>query len=118
MASGLDFELAEKPTSAENVDIGYSRNSKFVDVKLVKKHLWGCLEKDLASLKESKASQATHSFQDLFSRTVSVMPKCDCENLSAAVCFICALHLGNENNLELKTDPANPLGDFAIVAHS
>lgn len=29
-ASGLDFELAEKPTSAENVDIGYSRNSKFV----------------------------------------------------------------------------------------
>ncbi len=30
-ANGLDFELAEKPTSAENVDIGYSRNSKFVD---------------------------------------------------------------------------------------
>lgn len=118
MASGLDFELAEKPTSAENVDIGYSRNSKFVDVKLVKKHLWGCLEKDLASLKESKASQATHSFQDLVSRTVSAMPKGDCENLSAAVCFICALHLCNEKNLELKTDPANPLGDFAIVAHS
>ena len=32
------------------------------------------------------------------------------------VCFICALHLCNEKNLELKTDPANPLGDFAIVA--
>ena len=57
------------------------------DVKLVKKHLWGCLEKDLASLKESKASQATHSFQDLVSRTVSAMPKGDCENLSAAALF-------------------------------
>eukprot|EP00435_Cladocopium_sp_Y103_P048511 s541_g14.t1 len=112
MANGLDFELAEKPTSAENVDIGYSRNSKFVDVKMVKKHLWGCLEKDLAS--GSKESNATHSFQDLVSRTVSAMPKGDCENLSAAVCFICALHLCNEKNLELKTDPANPLGDFAI----
>jgi hypothetical protein len=58
------------------------------DVKLVKKHLWGCLEKDLASLKESKASQATHSFQDLVSRTVSAMPKGDCENLSAAASWL------------------------------
>ena len=111
----------------------------------MKKHLWGCLEKDLS--KEAKSGKA-HSFQDLVSRTVSAMPKGDCENLSAAaarmdhipmwdlllyffwegmfvplifaaeVCFICALHLCNEKNLELKTDPANPLGDFAIVAHS
>jgi len=115
MANGLDFELAEKPTSAENVDIGYSRNSKFVDVKLVKKHLWGCLEKDLVSKKKEGEK---HSFQDLVSRTISAMPKGECENLSAAVCFICALHLCNEKNLELKTDPANPLGDFTIVAHS
>jgi len=115
MANGLDFELAEKPTSAENVDIGYSRNSKFVDVKLVKKHLWGCLEKDLN--KKTKEGEK-HSFQDLVSRTISAMAKGECENLSAAVCFICALHLCNEKNLELKTDPANPLGDFTIVAHS
>jgi len=112
MANGLDFELAEKPTSAENVDIAYSRNSKFVDVKLVKKHLWGCLEKDF-----KKDSEKKRSFQEVVSRTVSAMPKGECENLSAAVCFICALHLCNEKNLELKTDPANPLGDFAIVAH-
>ncbi|CAJ1402133.1 unnamed protein product [Effrenium voratum] len=111
--AGLDFELAEKPTSAENVDIGYSRNSKFVDVKLVKKHLWGCLEKDLGKA-ESKI--ASRSFQSLVSRTVSAMPKGECENLSAAVCFICALHLCNEKNLELQVDPANPFGDFAVVA--
>ncbi|CAJ1359213.1 unnamed protein product [Effrenium voratum] len=110
--AGLDFELAEKPTSAENVDIGYSRNSKFVDVKLVKKHLWGCLEKDLGKA-ESKI--ASRSFQSLVSRTVSAMPKGECENLSAAVCFICALHLCNEKNLELQVDPANPFGDFAVV---
>ena len=40
------------------------------------------------------------------------------QHVSTKVCFICALHLCNEKNLELKTDPANPLGDFAIVAHS
>jgi len=119
MDGGLDFELAEKPTSAESIDIAYSRNSKFVDVKLVKKHLWGCLEKDICALKKGKTDAerlANDSFQNLISRTVSAMPRDECENLSAAVCFICALHLCNEKNLELKTDSSKPLGDFAIVA--
>ncbi|CAE8649230.1 unnamed protein product, partial [Polarella glacialis] len=35
----LDFDLTDKPETAVGIDIGYSRNSKFVDVKLVKKHL-------------------------------------------------------------------------------
>jgi len=121
VADGLDFELAEAPTTAENIDIGYSRNSKFVDVKLVKKHLWNCIEQDISGLEEQKGKTkdrqiANESFQDLVKRTVSKMPKGECENLSAAVCFICALHLCNEKNLELKTDPERPLGDFAIVA--
>jgi len=122
MPDGLDFDLADAPTTAENIDIGYSRNSKFVDVKLVKKHLWGCLEQDIAGLEEagdkkSKERQiANESFQDLVGRTVSKMPKGECENLSVAVCFICALHLCNEKNLELKVDPEKPLGDFAVVA--
>jgi len=51
------------------------------DVKLVKKHLWGCLEKDLN--KKTKEGEK-HSFQDLVSRTISAMPKGECENLSAA----------------------------------
>jgi len=121
VADGLDFELAEAPTTAENIDIGYSRNSKFVDVKLVKKHLWNCIEQDISGLEEQKGKTkdrqiANESFQDLVKRTVSKMPKGECENLSAAVCFICALHLCNEKNLELQTDPERPLGDFAIVA--
>ena len=65
------------------------RNQCAQDVKLVKKHLWGCLETDLA--KESKSSattQKTHSFQDLVSRTVSAMPKGECENLSAAASWL------------------------------
>lgn len=120
----LDFELAEKPLVAENIDIGYSSNSKFVDVKLVKKHLWDCINQDILNATESKATDkkkteriiANDSFQDLVSRTVRKMPKGETENLSVAVCFICALHLCNEKNLELKTDQARQFGDFAIVA--
>ena len=48
----------------------------------MKKHLWGCLEKDLG-----KKAKETQSFQDLVSKTVTAMPKGECENLSAAVAW-------------------------------
>jgi len=119
MPDGVDFELAEAPQTAESIDIGYSRNSKFVDVKLVKKHLWSCIEQDIEGLseKQSKDRQiANHSFQNIVSRTIKKMPKGECENLSVAVCFICALHLCNEKDLELQVDSKKPMGDFAVVA--
>ena len=34
---------------------------------------------------------------------VNAMPKDECENLSAAVCFICALHLCNEKRFGLPS---------------
>ena len=55
------------------------------------------------------------SFQDLVSRTVGRLPKGETENLSVAVCFICALHLCNEKGLELQVDKKRPLGDFDVV---
>jgi len=47
MDNGLGFDLSDKPATCGSTDIGYSRNSKFVDVKLVKKHLWDCISEDL-----------------------------------------------------------------------
>lgn len=119
LPDGLDFELAEAPETAESIDIGYSRNSKFVDVKLVKKHLWSCIEQDIEGLSSKKNKErqvANESFQNIVTRTISKMPKGECENLSVAVCFICALHLCNEKDLELKIDSEKPMGDFAVVA--
>merc|ERR1712039_313296 len=111
-----DFDLVEQPTTVGNTEISYSRNSKFVDVKLVKKHLWDCINEDIEDAKESSPpKQASSSFQGLVDRTVRRLPKAETPNLSVAVCFICALHLCNEKNLELKTDPGRPLGDFAVV---
>merc|ERR1712060_49375 len=83
---GLDF--VNKPTTCGSTDIGYSRNSKFVDVKLVKKHLWDCISEDIAA---AKPKQSRSSFQGLVARTVRRLPKSEMENLSVAVCFICAL---------------------------
>jgi hypothetical protein len=113
----LDFDLVDQPTTCGDNSIQYSRNSKFVDVKLVKKHLWDCISDDITRTKASSGDGevSSTSFQQLVNRTVQRMPKSECGNLSIQVCFICALHLCNEKGLELKTDPNVPLGDFAVV---
>jgi len=115
-APGADFDLVEQPTTVGNTEVSYSRNSKFVDVKLVKKHLWDCISEDIEDAKESTpVKQANSSFQGLVDRTLRRLPKAETPNLSVAVCFICALHLCNEKNIELKPDAGRPLGDFAVV---
>ena len=115
MPGGFDFELAEQPNMVGSTEIGYSRNSKFVDVKLVKKHLWDCMSDDIEDAKMAGKADGKKlvntSFQDLVSRTVGRLPKGETENLSVAVCFICALHLCNEKTLKLEADG---LTNFAV----
>merc|ERR1719330_920888 len=116
LVANLDFEMADAPTTVGNTEINYSRNSKFVDVKLVKKHLWDCISEDMeVAKKDPQVGQMSSSFQGLVDRTVKRLPKAETPNLSVAVCFICALHLCNEKGLELRTEASRPLGDFAVV---
>jgi hypothetical protein len=116
-APGADFDMVEQPTTVGSTEISYSRNSKFVDVKMVKKHLWDCIAEDIEDAKESTPvkKSSSSSFQGLVDRCMRRLPKAETPNLSVAVCFICALHLCNEKGIELKPDPGRPLGDFAVV---
>merc|ERR1719316_1945099 len=111
--SGFDFDFVDKPNTVGSTDIGYSRNSKFVDVKLVKKHLWDCISDDLAEAKAADKEKMETSFQGLVNRCLSRLPRSECENLSIQVCFICALHLRNEKGIEIK--PGEPLLDFSVT---
>merc|ERR1719487_1144760 len=52
--AGAGFDLCERPQTVDNVDIGYSRNSKYVNVKLVKKHLWDCISGEEPPKKKDK----------------------------------------------------------------
>ena len=98
-------------------DAGQGIASKFVDVKRVKKHLWDCISDDLADARAMRrqSSDTEISFQGLIDRTVKRLPRGEVENLSPAVCFICALHLCNEKTLELLPNASEPLGDFKVV---
>jgi len=115
LTSGLDLDFVDKPATCGATDIGYSRNSKFVDVKLVKKHLWDCISEDLQASKNANKELMESSFQGLVTRTLDRLPRSECENLSIQVCFICALHLCNEKGIEILTDPEKPLLDFAVT---
>jgi len=116
LMNNLDFDLADRPDTVGNTEINYSRNSKFVDIKLVKKHLLDCITEDIDEAKrDPQVGQMSSSFQGLVDRTVRRLPKAETPNLSVAVCFICALHLCNEKDLELKTEASRPMGDFNVV---
>jgi condensin complex subunit 2 len=120
--AGGDLDLCERPQTVDNVDIGYSRNSKYVNVKLVKKHLWDCIsgeeaepkkaEKKKKSIEPVKPSQQPQTFQQLISGTMNRLPESETPNLSVAVCFVCQLHLCNEKNLELEV--TDPLRSFQV----
>jgi len=115
MGGGLDLDFVDKPTTCGSTDIGYSRNSKFVDVKLVKKHLWDCISEDLVAAKSANKELMETSFQGLVSRCVDRLPRSECDNLSVQVCFICVLHLCNEKGIEIQTDKEKPLLDFSVT---
>jgi len=113
LASDLGLDFVDKPNTVGATDIGYSRNSKFVDVKLVKKHLWDCISENLGAAKAQNKEQMETSFQGLVSRTIDRLPRSECENLSIQVCFICVLHLCNEKGIEIQT--GEPLRDFLVT---
>merc|ERR1719512_272600 len=76
LGSAVDFDMVDAPTTVGNTEINYSRNSKFVDVKLVKKHLWDCISEDIEAAKaDPQVGQAASSFQGLVDRTVKRLPK-------------------------------------------
>jgi len=112
-ALNLDIDLADRPQTCGSTDIGFSRNSKFVDVKLVKKHLWDVISEEISAAKAADQSLCS-SFKDLSFRVADRMPKGETENLSVAVSFICALHLCNEKNIEMDSEGCN-LGDFNVT---
>merc|ERR1740124_216733 len=63
----LDLDLVDEPATVDGSGIGYSRNAKFVDVKLVKKHLWSCLSEDMEEAKANDSEMAS-GFQELIDR--------------------------------------------------
>eukprot|EP00850_Spirogloea_muscicola_P011799 SM000074S21709 [mRNA] locus=s74:574058:577848:+ [translate_table: standard] len=108
----------------EKVDIHYARASKQVDVKALKETLWTKLQKmtpdsnaddgDGEVVNEGEPVQQGEglSFRSLLQQFPEDCSAAPLEDISVHLCFICMLHLANENNLQISS--SSDMSDLCI----
>ena len=109
----LDFSknLVAAPKFTFASQLNYARVAKRVDVAKLKATLWNELMKetnDNGSTKNTfkkeklQDQSSTTSFSSLINNLAKTYPSDALAEVSVPYCFICLLHLANENNLEIK----------------
>ena len=87
----------------EKIDIAFDKRPKQVDVRALKTTLW-------ENVQQRSRADAQEGFVDSFSDIVATLPRDNPagrpEDISVHLCFICMLHLANENNLTIKGEPS------------
>jgi condensin complex subunit 2 len=75
-----------------------------VDVKALKEIVWQGLShsKTAAAADEQEPADSSVSFQDILAHVPDQSQAGDRRDLSVHLCFICLLHLANENGLVVK----------------
>eukprot|EP01080_Neovahlkampfia_damariscottae_P009965 gene9965-2284_t len=96
------MKLVDAPQKAEKLKIGYAKTSTKVDVKLLKDDI----------LHEIKAKENKYQFSDVVGGVRTSESKTPA-NVSIPYCFICLLHLANENGLEINGK--EDLSDLSIA---
>lgn len=101
MDSDVDEELltseAVRRVRPEFVD--HARRAKQVDVKKLKDHIWHTLALE----------QDTQSFDTVLSKLEDMYTPKKYEEISTSFCFICLLHLANEESLAIEVPRAHDL---------
>ena len=91
----LSVVIPEKPNGLD-----YARKARRIDVQLLKERMWDQISKS-HSKEETEFDRLIQDTREVFigDRSLSDEQK----DISVSFCFICLLHLANENNLELST---------------
>lgn len=97
-----------KSTRQKGIPLMFAKTAKRVDVSKLKENLWHKLSDDV-NPDELQKDTAVQVVQDKsFTHIVSELDDCYAEkqrkDISVAFCFICVLHLANENNLQIKAE--------------
>lgn len=104
---------------SQNGGLNYSRVSKKVDIKLLKDNIWDTLsseastrksivhtESSIATTDESSAEDAL-KFSDIVHGVTRKYTEEKKKDLSTSFCFICLLHLANENGFTIENNSDN-----------
>ena len=115
-----EFALLAKPKQVEPLSIAYAQVAKRVDVKRLKECLWAGIDTANDTKHEpiddeekgqiKPASVPPTTFQQAIDTLAGRYPANQLASVSVPYCFICVLHLCNEQGLMLESDSL-PLSD-------
>lgn len=98
IANGVELEygdqLVSEPVRTKSKPIFFARQAKRVDVQKLKENLWEKINEETE----------TKTFTHIVSELDQVYQPKQRKDISVAFCFICVLHLANENNLTIQGD--------------
>ncbi|KAK3261735.1 hypothetical protein CYMTET_29363 [Cymbomonas tetramitiformis] len=101
-----DGDLVEVPRHVEKINITYARTAKQVDVRVLKELMWDGSRQVAAKQRSDGSEQQAISFHDVLSSVPAKNNAGDLNDLSVHLCFICMLHLANENGLAITGAPS------------
>ncbi|RKP21405.1 barren [Rozella allomycis CSF55] len=105
----LDFDfgntLVAEPKLTKSLKMNYAKTSKKVDVKKLKENIWTEIE--------TVPQNNTIDFKNIVNGLSSFYPEEKFRDISVPFCFICVLHLANENGLEIKG--SSTLSELQII---
>ncbi|ETO14070.1 hypothetical protein RFI_23298 [Reticulomyxa filosa] len=121
-----EFDMIEAPAQVNKVTLDFATKAKKVDVRKLKQCLWEQITNNLTAdhVTEKEAAKTIATTSVLSSKSNTFMNSMEglsknidtkeLSNLSVPFCFICLLHLANEQNLVLAENENEPNGNFFI----
>ncbi|KAI9229203.1 MAG: condensin complex subunit 2/barren [Piptocephalis tieghemiana] len=116
-----DFaELVAETRKVKPIQISFAKTAKRVDVRLLKENIWSEMSKKKGSFsgdldqarkeegeeeEEEDRLQGDQEFTKVIGSLKHVYPERKMKDISVSFCFICLLHLANENNLDIEGMP-------------
>jgi hypothetical protein len=98
----------------EQIQLGFARVARAVDVKTLKASIWRGLKTKPSPQSGRRASappeeSQPQTFQELLEDLPQCIPRYEQSNVSIPFCFISLLHLCNEQGLELQSNGLDSL---------
>jgi len=84
--------------------VNYAKKSKRVDVKKLKENIWKGLTLEIFDHPDGEVEKLeAKEFTSVISGLRAAYPEEKMEEISTSFCFICLLHLANENGLRIES---------------
>jgi len=112
--TNLPSDMVDEPRKVDLQQINYSKTAKKIDVKVLKDSIWDKLcNTDSTNKKTNKKMESSKSLQEVLTELPKNISEEMASEISVPFCFICLLHIANEQNLEL-TQPNGKLNELFI----